>query len=462
MNKAYLIDTSIILDDVENLYFLHQNGENHIFICDVTLSELDKKKDLNNQTGFFAREFFRNILSDESNLSEFPPKNSDKIHQIYFLCHNIKIPLQIIHRPKYQTHSLDYGLNDARILEVAKDYNLILLTNDISLKVYAISNSLISQSLMRDKIDNPQDINFLHHFKAHKNHIKDSIEANSDFIALKNWSLLEIIEQDNTENSLYETGKRHYGVKLNNEFVELNFDLIAEDKLYINPINLEQKFLYSILTHPKNKITICSGATGSGKTLIALQAGLHLLKKGEVNGIVYMRNTITANDKEAELGFRKGDESQKLNYFMYPLFSAINFMITKMQKESLAKRIEYRGEANSIFNKEATEYFIQKHNIEVMDIAHLRGTSIAKKFVIFDEAQNASNATIKLVGTRMGEDSKIVFLGDPAQIDHPYLSKYRNGLVTLLNKAKNEDFLAGITLKQTIRSEIAAWFEDNL
>ncbi len=79
--------------------------------------------------------------------------------------------MQIIHRPKYQTHSLDYGLNDARILEVAKDYNLILLTNDISLKVYAISNSLISQSLMRDKIDNPQDINFLHHFKAHNNHI---------------------------------------------------------------------------------------------------------------------------------------------------------------------------------------------------------------------------------------------------------------------------------------------------
>ena len=97
-----------------------------------------------------------------------------------------------------------------------------------------------------------------------------------------------------------------------------------------------------------------------------------------------------------------------------------------------------------------------------MDIADWRGTSIAKKFVIFDEAENASNATIKLVGTRVGEHSKIVFLGDPAQIDHTYLSKYRNGLVTLLNKAKNEDFLAGITLKQTIRSEIAAWIEDNL
>ncbi len=174
-----------------------------------------------------------------------------------------------------------------------------------------------------------------------------------------------------------------------------------------------------------------------------------------------MRNTITANDKEAELGFRKGDENQKLNYFMYPLFSTINFMITKMQKESLAKRIEYKGDANSFESREATEYFLQKHNIEVMDIAHARGVSIAKKFVIFDEAQNASNATIKLIGTRIAEDSRIVFLGDPAQIDHPYLSKYRNGLVSLLKKAKQDDFLAGIVLKHTIRSEIAGWLEEN-
>lgn len=97
-----------------------------------------------------------------------------------------------------------------------------------------------------------------------------------------------------------------------------------------------------------------------------------------VDGIVYLRNTVTANDKEAELGFRKGDESQKLNYFMYPLFSVINFMITKMQKESLAKRIEYRGDANSIESKEATEYFITKHNIEVMDIAHARGLALLR------------------------------------------------------------------------------------
>ncbi len=462
MSKTYLIDTSIILDDVENLFFLHQNGENIIFICDVTLSELDKKKDLSTQTGFFAREFFRNILSDESHISSFKPLLEDSIHSINFAYNDTKIPLQIIHRPRYEIQHLDYGLNDARILEIAKDYGFILLTNDISLKVYAISNNLISQSLIRDKIDDPHSINFFHPLRAHKKNIAYSIQNNQDFLSLKNWSLLEVDEEDNTESSLYLTGKKYYGIKLEGSFENLNFDeILKEDKLYIQPINLEQKFLYTILTHPKNKITICSGATGSGKTLIALQAGISLFKRGVVNGIIYMRNTITANDKEAELGFRKGDENQKLNYFMYPLFSTINFMITKMQKESLAKRIEYKGDANSFESREATEYFLQKHNIEVMDIAHARGVSIAKKFVIFDEAQNASNATIKLIGTRIAEDSRIVFLGDPAQIDHPYLSKYRNGLVSLLKKAKQDDFLAGIVLKHTIRSEIAGWFEEN-
>lgn len=457
-----MIDTSIILDDVENLFFLHQSGENDIFICDVTLSELDKKKDLSNETGFFAREFFRNILGDSACDSKFSALNGDKIHTIYFAVNECKIPLHFIHRPNYKIQSKDYGLNDARILEIAKEYHLILLTNDISLKVYALSLSIPSQSLMRDRIENPQSIHFLHSFALHKENLKENLEKNPTFIALKNWSLIEILEQDNTENSLYFTGKKHYGIKLDGIFEPLDFDSkLEEDKLYINPINLEQKFLYALLTHSKNRITICSGATGSGKTLIALQAGLHLLKKGAVNGIVYLRNTITANDKEAELGFRKGDENQKLNYFMYPLFSAINFMITKMQKESLAKRIEYRGEANSIQSQEATEYFITKHNIEVLDIAHARGVSIAKKFVIFDEAQNASNATIKLIGTRMAEDSRIVFLGDPMQIDHPYLSKYRNGLISLLQKAKQDDFLSGIVLHQTIRSEIAGWFEEN-
>ncbi|MDE6886677.1 MAG: PhoH family protein [Helicobacteraceae bacterium] len=461
--KRYLLDTSIILDDIENLIYIYQNGENEIYISEVVLDELDKKKDLQNELGYFSREFFRGINSDEEVKKKSSGKGSDVIYKTNFKNKDIEFKIFIIYREKYKIQHLDYGLNDSRILEIAKDYNLILLTNDISLKIKSISQGVKAQSIFRNRVENPSDIDFLFKFSLHKDLEIKKIEQTSEFKALKNWSMIELLEEDNTDSSLYLTGKKRFGFKIDDKFEEQNLDSIIEENApYIRPINLEQKLLYSMLIHPKNKVSIVTGSTGSGKTLISLQAGITLVKKGLVDGIIYMRNTITSNDKEAELGFRKGDESQKLGYFMYPLYSAINFTIDKLQESSIAKQIEYIGDVNTIEKKNATEYFIKKHNIEIMDIAHARGVSIGRKFVIFDEAQNASDATIKLIGTRIAQDCKIVFLGDWKQIDHPYLSKFRNGAVSLLQKAQTSNFLSGIQLKHTIRSDIAQWFEENM
>lgn len=461
--KRYILDTSIILDDIANLSFISQDGENEIYISEIVLYELDKKKDLQNELGYFSREFFRALNSSNALSVKKKAESSDNIYKILFKNNHLSFFIFIIYRTHYKTHNLDYSLNDSRILEVAKDYNFILLTNDISLKIRAISQGVRAESIFRNMVENPSDINFTFQFNLHKDKTAESLEENPDFKKLKDWSIIEVLEQDNTDNSLYLTGRKDFGFKIDGKFEIQNLDAIIEENLpYIRPINLEQKLLYAMLLHPKNKVSIITGSTGSGKTLISLQAGLTLVKNNVVDGIVYMRNTITSNDKEAELGFRKGDENQKLGYFMYPLYSAINFTIDKLQELSLAKKIEYSGDVNSIEKKDATEYFIKKHNIEIMDIAHARGTSIARKFVIFDEAQNASDATIKLIGTRIAQDCKIAFLGDWKQIDHPYLSKFRNGAVTLLQKAQNSDFLSGIQLKNTIRSDIAEWFEENM
>ena len=459
--KSYLLDTSIILDDIENLIYLYDGGENEIFISEIVLEELDKKKDLQNELGYFSREFFRAI-----NSNDVVKKDSildDMIYKMNFKNKMVELPLYVVYRPIYKTKNLDYGLNDNRILEIAKDYNFTLLTNDISLKIKALSQGIKAESIFRNMVENPSDIEFLFKINLHKDSSLIDLESNKIFNSLKDWSIVEILEEDNTDSSLYFTGKKQFGFKIDGKFESQNLDLILEENApYIRPINLEQKLLYALLINPKNKVSIVTGSTGNGKTLMALQAGITLFKKGVVDGIIYMRNTITSSDKEAELGYRKGDESQKLHYFMYPLYSAINFTIDKLQESSLAKRIEYSGDVNTIEKRDATEYFIKKHNIEVMDIAHARGVSIAKKFVIFDEAQNAQDSTIKLIGTRIAQDCKIVFLGDWKQIDHPYLSKFRNGAVTLLQKAQNSDFISGIQLKNTIRSDIAQWFEENM
>ena len=508
--KSYLLDTSIILDDTQNIVYLWQDSQNALFIAEVVIEELDKKKDLQNETGFFAREFFRCINSDSdetsqeilnhsaditisqnpqshlthsyvakstatphiraNNIGSANPNHNgvqgntaqDYMQTIYFRLGDMSIPLTLIYRSTYKIKPQEHSYNDSKLIEIAKDYRLTLLTNDISLKVRAQTQGISAQSLFRDKVENPNDIDFWAYFEIHKDEPSTKLKELEDFMNLTQWSLIQVDELDNTDSALYKTGKKTFGLKVGQEFIELKLDEILKlHQPYIMPINLEQKMLYALLIHPQNNLTIATGSTGSGKTLIALQAGITLVKNNVVDGIIYMRNTITANDKEAELGYRKGDENQKLAYFMYPLYGAINFTIDKLQEQSLAKRIEYRGEVNGVQKQDATEYFLQKHKIEVVDIAHARGISIGNKFVIFDEVQNASNATIKLIGTRIGEGSKIVFLGDWAQIDHPYLSKFRNGALSLLSKALKDDFIAGIQLRQTIRSDVASWFGEN-
>ncbi|WP_104697631.1 MULTISPECIES: PhoH family protein [unclassified Helicobacter] len=460
--QSCLVDTSIILDDIENLFYIFHNVSTKIYISDIVIEELDKHKNLNNQNGFFAREFFRNIHYEDSEKLDLEPCDGDFFKQVRLCKNDTRIPLIFVYRKHYKSEIRDYSFNDTRIAEIVQDYGFVLLSNDIALRTRLLARGIKTQSLFRDRVEDPGKINFWSQFKIHKDHNIAILNQDDNFKKLSNWSLIEVLEEDNTGGLTYLTGKRFYGIKQNDNFESMDLDgIVEETQPYIRPINLEQKMLYAMLLHPKNFISVATGSTGSGKTLIALQAGIYLVKKKIVDGIVYLRNTITANDKEAELGYRKGDEEQKLYYFMYPLYSVINFTITTLQNQSLAKKIEYRGEANGLDKEYATEYFLQKHKIEVMDIAHARGITLSNKFVIFDEVQNASNATIKLIGTRMGENSRICFLGDWKQIDHPYLSKFRNGAVSLLQKALSCDEIAGIQLQQVIRSNVATFFEQN-
>ena len=474
----------MILDDPNNILKIAENNENIVAITDIVLAELNgKKDDMRSEAGFRAREFFR--LSDneqghtitfkelpECLQKHFDTKDEDLFYKLILpfepsvLGHHEddrEIPLYIIYRSAYKvsrSFSEAKGLNDAKIGEIANDYGLILLTNDISFKIASEVQGIHTESIRNSRVENADEINFAFTYCFEEEpEIIDDIEHN-DFEQIS-----FVQEAHSAQDEIYETGIQRYALTFNGGLEWCDFDRrFGEhfDEELVRPINLEQKFYYNILTHPRNSITVVAGATGSGKTLVALQAGLELVKEGIVEGIVYSRNTVTATDSQAELGFRKGDQDQKLGYFMYPLFSAINYTIEHQQKFSLDAKVEFSGKTNSTKSENATEQFMSKYNIEVMDIAHMRGTTISRKFVIIDEAQNMTNATLKLIGTRMGDETKLVVMGDPNQIDHPFLSKRRNALVSLLKKAKHSDFVSGIQLRHTIRSEVANWFDKNL
>lgn len=135
ITKCYLLDTSIILDDTQNIIFLWQNAQNQLFICDVVIEELDKKKDLQNETGYFAREFFRCINSDNlskggskgDKIATIAKENNDFIQEILFKFENYSIPLFLIYRPRYKLPPQEHSYNDSKLIEIAKDYNLTFL-----------------------------------------------------------------------------------------------------------------------------------------------------------------------------------------------------------------------------------------------------------------------------------------------------------------------------------------------
>jgi PhoH-like ATPase len=481
--NCYLLDTSVILDDSANILKISQNNENAVVITNVVLSELNNKKDdMRGEVGFRAREFFRlahNGNGTPVSFEALPLCMHDRLNEeeckedkfyrlmIHFdrSLHGsdvVPIELYVIYRDNYRvshTYHEAKGLNDAKIGEIAKDYNMILLTNDISFKIAAEVQGITSQSIQDASVDDVDKIDF-----AHVLYYGDEPKLDDqEYFDFEQFSFIQEAKSSNDE--IYETGIQRYALSHNKHLEWCDFDKrFGEyfDENLIRPINLEQKFYFSILTHPQNYVTVVAGSTGSGKTLIALQAGLELVNEGIVEGIVYARNTVTATDVHSELGFRKGDEEQKLGYFMYPLYAAINFTIEHQNKHSIEARVEYTGNVNSTKSENATVNFMARNNIEVMDIAHLRGTTISRKFVIIDEAQNMTNATLKLIGTRMGNETRLVVMGDTRQIDHPFLSRRRNALVTLLNKARNNDFIAGVQLRHTIRSEVANWFDKNL
>ncbi len=486
--KCYLLDTSVILDDPVNILRISENNLNAVVITNTVLSELNNKKDdMRSDAGFRSREFFRLADNEEGEtigfgdlpkcLREYKNLDRERCREDFYYRLILtfepssvdnresenKIELYIIYREEFRIvkhYQEPKGLNDAKIAEVAKDYGLALLSNDVSFKIAAEAQGIDAQSIRNASVQDPDAIEFARTYNYDEEpKLPVGVEHN-------NFMQITFIQETVSErNEIYETGIQRYALTFNNHLEWCDFDRrFGElyDEMLIRPINLEQKFYFSIMTHPQNYLTVVAGSTGSGKTLIALQAGLELVKEGVVEGIVYARNTVTSSDPHAELGFRKGDEQEKLGYFMYPLYSAVNFTIEYQNKRSIDAQIEYTGNVNSPKRENATEIFMDRYNIEVMDIAHMRGTTISRKFVIIDEAQNMTNATMKLVGTRMGNETRLVIMGDPHQIDHPFLSRRRNALVTMLNKAQHSNFLAGIQLRHTIRSEVANWFDKNL
>jgi PhoH-like ATPase len=205
----------------------------------------------------------------------------------------------------------------------------------------------------------------------------------------------------------------------------------------IKPRNREQHFALDALLDDRIKLVTLMGKAGTGKTLLAMAAGLkRTVHDREFRRLVVARPTISMGK---ELGFLPGSLEEKLAPWMQPIHDALEM------SSDLNMGQEHRRSGD----------LMRSGSIVVEALSYIRGRSIANQFMIIDEAQNLTPLEVKTIITRVGHGTKIIFTGDPYQIDNPYVDSSSNGFNYIVSKFRSEAVAAHIELQKGERSELA-------
>jgi PhoH-like ATPase len=201
--------------------------------------------------------------------------------------------------------------------------------------------------------------------------------------------------------------------------------------------------------NPEISLVTCYGQAGTGKTLVAMAAGLHGVFSRDFNGLTVSRPVVAMGD---QLGFLPGSLEEKMRPWLQPIYDALELLMNSQSKQG-PKRKRNKAESEAI--KKPYDDLVNQGVIEVEALCYIRGRSIPNRFFILDEAQQLTPQEAKTVVTRMSRGSKLVLVGDPAQIDHPYVDSRSNGLVYTRQRMRGQDFAAHVTLSRGERSDLA-------
>lgn len=429
--KLFVLDTNVILHDYS---CIHNFQDNDIAIPITVLEEIDQFKKGQDQIHYNAREFVRTLdeLAGDQLLKNGVSLGPGK--------GKLRIIANHLHEPQV-SEVFSGDKPDHRILSVAlhlskngKNAPTVLVSKDINLRLKAKSLGIVAQDYFTDRV---RDIGKLY---AGKRVINDFPAAFIDKLYEKDGGL------DPAEAGLADLLPYEYLILKQNQKSVLAcynpslkiIQRVEKQAAYgIKPRNAEQIFALHALVNPQVQLVTLSGKAGTGKTLLALASALEVRKQFQQ---IYLARPIVPLSNR-DLGYLPGDLSEKLDPYMQPLYD--NLAVIKNQfaeNEADYKRI---GE------------MLEQEKLYISPLSYIRGRSLERIFFIVDEAQNLTPHEVKTIITRAGEGTKIVFTGDPYQIDTPYLDAQSNGLTYLIDRMKGQALYAHITLEKGERSLLA-------
>ena len=237
-------------------------------------------------------------------------------------------------------------------------------------------------------------------------------------------------------------------------FVRLNFPEVLKipDGQSLKPLNLGQRCLIDALLNPEISLVTCYGHAGTGKTLVAVAAGLHEMFNRRYTGITVSRPVVAMGE---QLGFLPGSLDEKMRPWLQPIHDALDLLMRPNTPLGPRRKQQKQNTPATGLTKKPYEALMEQGILEIEALCYIRGRSIPNRFFILDEAQQLTPQEAKTIVTRMSRDSKLVLVGDPAQIDNPYVDSRSNGLVYTRNRLKGQPFVAHVALNRGERSELA-------
>lgn len=432
--KIFVLDTSAILFD-HNAFF---NFKEHDVAIPITvLEEIDRFKKGNDVINFEAREFIRAIdrLSDSYSLQDWIPLNGPT-----------KGKFKVLMQEKSSTIDADQVFGerkaDHRIINAAlsvQEQNphrkVVLVSKDINLRLKARSLNLASEDYETGKVKDIKDL------YTGKSIIENTTKKVIDKLYQDGWcNWKDIVKVRPLKNHYFILrSKTESGSALAyyNPFTDRIERVHKEPAAGIRPRNAEQAFAIHSVLNPNILLSTVMGVAGSGKTLLALASALE--QKSKYRQIYLARPIVPLSNKD--IGYLPGDIKSKINPYMEPLWDNLKYI-----------QSQYK-ETDREFQK--INDMVENEKLHITPLAYIRGRSLSNICFIIDEAQNLTPHEVKTIITRAGEGTKIIFTGDIFQIDTPYLDSHSNGLSTLIDKMKDQDLYAHITLEKGERSELA-------
>jgi PhoH-like ATPase len=433
LRKNYVLDTNVLLHDPRALF---QFKDNNVIIPIYVVEEIDKfKRDLS-ELGRNARQVSRDLdafREENGSLTEGVPLESGGILRVLFT--QRELPRELMNQHVADNRILALALD---VKEREPNLRCVFVTKDINLRIRADALGLVTEDYENDKIENPEVYMGVRELEVGKGDIDDFYARGEltppegiNGVYPNEFALLK------DRNAPNHTALSKYNAQ-KGRFVPL-LKSLKEGAWGLRPRNKEQSFALDLLLNDEIKLVTIVGKAGTGKTLLAIAAGLQKTMEEQTYQKMLVSRPVFPLGKD--IGFLPGTVEEKLNPWMQPIYDNVEFLMGLSRADKKAGR-SYRE-------------LIDLGLVAIEPLTYIRGRSIPNQYIVVDEAQNLTPHEVKTIITRVGDNTKIVLTGDPYQIDNPYVDSTSNGLVHVVNKFKHERLAGHITLTKGERSALA-------